>query len=192
MDYDKQRVFFASKRSATSHCFDFAARSLRAAELQMDRIWNRPIVAGSHPVVEAAFHDILIDVHFYFIALRNLYRFLAKAMDDPLFTHLKPKLEGLNDAWFKHYAKGREAFEHIDQRLPGERHEKQLVEITDKGATRKVHYGLRMREGFFDHSNLSFDISPIAFAKLKDDVEKLMREMVENCPPNPLERVRAL
>lgn len=98
MNVDKQKVFFASKRPATSHCFDFAGRSLRAAEIQMDRIWNRPVVSGSYAVVEAAIHDILIDIHFYFVALRNVYRFLAKVVEDPAFQQFKPDVEQLNNA----------------------------------------------------------------------------------------------
>ncbi|MEQ1814148.1 MAG: hypothetical protein ABL860_06815, partial [Candidatus Nitrotoga sp.] len=67
---DIQRVFNSSKRGATSHCFDFVNRSLRASEIQLNRIWDRPVVSGDTMVVTAAFQDILIDVHFYFISLR--------------------------------------------------------------------------------------------------------------------------
>lgn len=176
------RVFFSAKKPATSHCFYFASRSLRAAELQMDRIWDRPVVSGSHAVVEAAFQDILIDIHFYFIALRNLYRFLAKVVDDPAFEQFRPDVEKLNSAWFKHYAKGREAFEHIDQRLPGEKQERQLVEVSDGGNPRKIHYGVSLRKGVFTHSNLSFDISREAFLGLKGEVETLLTKIVNSCP----------
>ena len=36
---DSQRVFLSSKRPATSHCFDYAKRSLLAAELEINRVW---------------------------------------------------------------------------------------------------------------------------------------------------------
>lgn len=183
MNIDKQSVFFSSKRPATSHCFDFAGRSLRAAEIQIDRIWSRPVVSGSHAVVEAAIHDILIDIHFYFVALRNVYRFLAKAVEDPAFQQFKPDVERLNDAWFKHYAKGREAFEHIDQRLPGEKQEHKLEEVTDGGSSRKIHYGLSLRQAVFRHSNLSFDISRDTFGRIKTEVDILLIKIVNSCPP---------
>lgn len=183
MATSEQRVSFAAKRPATSHCFDFANRSLRAAEIQMDRIWDRPVVSGTHAVVEAAFQDILVDIHFYFIALRNLYRFLAKVVGDPAFEQLGPDLERLNAAWFKHYAKGREAFEHIDQRLPGEKQEHQLVEVNDGGSPRKIHYGVSLRNGVFTHSNLTFDISRDAFSRLKGEVEVLLAKIVNSCLP---------
>lgn len=109
-----------------------------------------------------------------------------------MFAHLQPELQNLNDAWFKHYAKGREAFEHIDQRLPGEKHEKQLVEVTEGGASRKIHYGLSMRRGVFEHSNLSFDISKQTFERLRADVNAFLAKVVEGSPPNPLEQVRAV
>jgi len=168
--------------SATSHCLNFASRSLRAAELQIGRLWDRPIVSGSHTVVEAAFQDILIDIHFYFIALRNLYRFLAKVVADPAFEQFRPDVEKLNCAWFKHYAKGREAFEHIDQRLPGEKQEHQLVKVSNGGNPRKIYYGVNLRNGVFTHSNLSFDISREAFLGLKEEVETLLAKIANSCP----------
>ena len=190
MASDKQRIFFSTRWPATSHCFDFARRSLRAAEIQIDRIWNRPVVSGSHDVVEAAIHDILIDIHFYFIALRNLYRFLAKVVEDPAFEQFGSEVDRLNDAWFKHYAKGREAFEHIDQRLPGEKHEHQLEEVADGGAPRKIHYGLSLRDGVFKHSNLSFDISREAFGRLKSEVDATLVKILNSCPQ--VEETRAV
>jgi hypothetical protein len=192
MDKDCQRLLFGSKRPATPHCFDFARRSLRAAEIQVERIWDRPGLSADHPKFVAAVQDALIDVHFYFIALRNLYRFLHKVIQDPLFAHLQPELQALNEAWFKHYSKGREAFEHIDQRLPGEKQENQLVEIKANGASRKIHYGLSMQRGVFTHSDLTFDISMQTFQRLQADVVAFFAEIVESCPPNPLGQARAV
>ena len=77
---DQDRAFFSSKRAATPRCFDFVRRALRAAEIQIDRIWTRPVVTGSHEIVRAAIQDVLIDFHFYFIALRNLYRSLDQIL----------------------------------------------------------------------------------------------------------------
>lgn len=158
----------------------------------MERIWNRPGLSADHPQFVAAAQDALIDVHFYFIALRNLYRFLHKVVQDPVFAHLQPELQVLNDTWFKHYAKGREAFEHIDQRLPGEKNEHQLIEITENGASRKVHYSLSMRRGEFQHSDLTFDISKQTFERLRAEVDAFLAKVVQSCPPNPLEQVRAV
>ena len=176
-----QRVFFSSKQPATSHCFDLAIRSLRAAELQVNRIWNRPVVGGDPTLVTAAFQDILIDVHFYFIALRNVYRFLRKAIADPAFEPLRPELDRLNEKWFQHYGKGREAFEHIDQRLPGEKHEASIVEIEEAGARRKINYGLRLREGLFLHSDIKWDITTGTFELISHDVQALFQQIVGSC-----------
>ena len=180
---ENRKVFFSSKRPATSHCFDFSARSLRAAEIQLDRIWNRPVVGGHREVVTAAFEDILIDVHFYFIALRNVFRFLRKVIADPAFNHLRPELDELNDRWFRHYAKGREAFEHIDQRLPGEKHEENIVEIEENGAKRKINYGLRLREGVFLHSDLTWDITKKTFELMQVDVQALRQKILDSRNP---------
>ena len=191
MDKDLQCLFFGSKRPATSHCFDFARRSLRAAEVQIERIWDRPGISTDDPRFIAAAEDALIDVHFYFISLRNIYRFLHKVVQDPAFVHLITELHILNDTWFKHYSKGREAFEHIDQRLPGEKYEDKIVEIAEGGASRKVHYGLSMRRGVFTHSDMTFDISMETFMRLRTDVIAFLAKIVGCCPPNPLDQMHA-
>ena len=178
---ESQLIFFASRNGATAASFDLARRSLRAAEVQINRIWDRPVVHGNYEIVSAAFEDILIDLHFYFIALRNTYRFLERVVSDEVLQELRPNLAELNDKWFRHYSLAREAFEHIDQRLPGERHENKISEIEEKGAKRKIHYGLRLREGLFLHSDLKWDISKAAFERTNGDVEKLLRRIVEKC-----------
>lgn len=184
---ESEEVFFASRNDATATSFDLATRSLRAAQIQISRIWDRPVVQGNHQIVAAAFEDILIDVHFYFVALRNTYRFLEKVVSDETFQELRPGLLELNDKWFKHYALGREAFEHIDQRLPGQKHESKIVEIQEGGARRKINYGLRLREGLFMHSDLKWDISKAAFERISADVRAFLNRIVEKSESsNPL------
>ncbi len=117
MDTDTQKILFSAEKPATSHCFSLSKRSLLAAEIQMERIWGPIVKSVDHPLLP--YEIKLIDIHFYFVALRNLYRYLNKIMSDPVYSHLKADLEILNDKWFRHYSKGREAFEHIDQRFPG-------------------------------------------------------------------------
>lgn len=165
--------------AATSIAFDWVGRSLRAAEIQVNRIWDRPVVQGDHHLVTTAFQEILIDVHFYFVALRNIYRFLNSVISDELLQDLRPDLVALNDKWFKHYSLGREAFEHIDQRLPGQKHENKIVEIGDLGNKRKINYGLRLRQGLFLHSDLEWDISKAAFESIKNDVQSLLKRIEE-------------
>jgi len=101
-------------------------------------------------------------------------------VSDPIYTHLKPELEDLNQKWFKHYAQGREAFEHIDQRFPGEKHEGKIVEIEEKGARRKIHYGLSMKKGLFTHSDKSWDISAASFEEIKASVRHLIGQIVDS------------
>ncbi|MEQ1814669.1 MAG: hypothetical protein ABL860_09515, partial [Candidatus Nitrotoga sp.] len=121
-----------------------------------------------------------------------IYRFLRKVVADPKFEHLCPELDKLNAKWFHHYGKGREAFEHIDQRLPGERHESNIVEIEEGGAKRKINYGLRLREGLFLHSDLRWDITKATFAQISGDVQAFLQQIVDSCEPsnfNSSERV---
>lgn len=178
MDTDTQKVLFSAEKPATSHCFSLAKRSLLAAEIQMERIWGPVIKSADNPLLP--YEIKLIDIHFFFIALRNLYRYLNKIMSDLVYSHLKADLEILNDKWFRHYSKGREAFEHIDQRFPGERHQDRIIEIEEKGARRKVHYGLSMKDGVFTHSDESWDISKKSFVVFKDNVAQFMQKIVES------------
>ena len=177
---DRETVMAASKRGATPFAFDLAHRALRAAEIQLQRIWSRPVVAGTPSVVVDAMQDVLVDVHFYFVALRNIHRFLFKVVKDPAFTHLQPEFDALNQKWLTHYSKGREAFEHIDQRLPGEKFEHVLVELEDGGARRKVHYGLSLRRGVFRHSDQEWDITQPRFEEIRAEVLKLLQRIVDD------------
>ena len=177
MDTDTQKVLFSAEKPATSRSFSLSKRSLLAAEIQMERIWGPIVKSVNHPLLP--YEIRLIDIHFYFVALRNLYRYLNKIMSDPVYSHLKVDLEILNDKWFRHYSKGREAFEHIDQRFPGEPHEERIIEIEEKGARRKVHYGLSMKDGVFTHSDESWDISKKSFAVFKDSVAQFIQKIVE-------------
>lgn len=181
---ENQRVVLTSQKPATSWCFDFARRSLRAAAIQASRIWSHPQVGPEPEARLQRSQDILIDVHFYFIALRNTYRHLEKVVSDPAFAHFRPALDDLNGRWFAHYGKGREAFEHIDQRLPGERHENRIAEIQSAGAKRKVNYGLTP-EGLFKHSDLTWDITQARFNQIRQDVENFLRQIVDSCPVAP-------
>lgn len=172
MRLDQQHVFLASQLPATSHCYFFTLRSLRAAELQVQRIWAR--VDSASESSDDFFQDILIEVHFYFVALRNIHRFLSKVVEDPAFQHVQPAFTRINNDWLLHYSKGREAFEHIDQRLPGQKQEHQLKATSDSNGTRKVHYDLSLRKRTFTHSNLTFDISKEAFDRLKAEVVSIL------------------
>lgn len=189
---DSQRVFFSSKRVATSHCYDLAKRSLLAANVEINRVWSERPTSANHTEKLHQFQLILIDLHFFFISLRNLYRYLEKIVIDPTYAHLKPELDRLNDQWFRHYSSGREAFEHIDQRLPGEKHEGKIVEVKESGARRKIHYGLYLSKGIFAHSDLEWDISLPTFIKLKQEVDMFLQAIVQasntalnaDAPPN--------
>ena len=169
---DDSHWFFACKNVATPFAFHLARRYLQAAENQITRIWEPSVVNGDQEAM-------LIDIHFYFVALRDVYRFLNKVVSDEVFGGLLPKLAELNDKWFKHYSLGRDAFEHIDQRFPGERYSDRIVEIEEKGAKRKIHFGLKPSQGLFQHSDLEWDISRATFDLIKADVEDLLQLIVE-------------
>lgn len=171
---DELLLMARGQRLASASCFGLARRSLRAAAIQVDRIWAERPQSPDH------FEDMLIDIHFYFIALRNVYRFLDKFCDDPTFKAHRPALDKLNERWFRHFAAGREAFEHIDQRLPGERHAHRIEEINAHGARRRVHYGVQPSAGLFLHSTSSWDIKRETFAELARETEEFMEAALQH------------
>ena len=118
---DRQRLFSASTHASTY--FDLAHRYLHAAERQITRIWNLRI-SDDPQRVEADFQEMLIEVHFYFVALRDVYRCLAKVVSVEVFQGLRPEVDNLWVKWFKHYNQGRNMFEHLDERL---RHQLLLI-----------------------------------------------------------------
>lgn len=178
------KVMAACRKDSTVHCVDFAFRSLRAAEIQVARIWNFGPAPSPHDVDARSrfYQDILTDIHFYFIALRNVYRYLLKTVRDPAFDAFRPELAELNDRWFLHYSKGRDAFEHFDQRLPGEQQESQIIEIVDdSGGRRKIHYGIKPKKGVFTHSDQEWDITTDTFNRISSDVKSLLSRIITSC-----------
>ena len=169
---DSQRVFFASPYGSTY--FDLTHRYLDAAERQITRIWNGRGISADPLRVETDFQEILIEVHFYFVALRDVYRCLAKVVSVEVFHGLRPEVDNLWLKWFKHYNQGRNMFEHLDERL-GE----QIVEIEENGVKRRIIFGLSLREGLFRHSNLEWDISKATFDSIKDDVDDILSRIVD-------------
>lgn len=175
---DESAVMFASRNSSTSTCFGLAQRSLKAAEIQINRVWDVTVIQPNQQLSMKYRQELnevaLIELHFFFVSMRNIYRYLHRVIKDPTFTDLAAELEVLNNAFFKHYSSGRVAFEHIDQRLQGQPNEKMIVETEENGARRKILYSLRWREGLFLHSDQQWDISREKFASMKEDVEVLI------------------
>ena len=126
---------------------------------------------------------MLIEVHFYFIALRDVRRFLRNIVKDEAFEELCPELAELDNKWFKHYTEGRDLFEHIDDRLRGERGG--IKEVGEEGAKRRIHFGLKPSQGLFQHSDKEWDITKATFESIKDDVEAFLRRVVDKTPPAP-------
>lgn len=166
-----------SRRVTTSITIDLPRRYLRAAEIQVTRIWD-----DARQRLPTVYEDMLIDVHFYFVALRDIYRYLDKVVSDEVFQGLRPALDNLNEKWFKHYSDGRDVFEHIDQRLPGQSHENRIVGIEAWGGEKKINFGLSPRKGLFRHSDLEWDISKARYDRIKVDVEELLRLIVDAAP----------
>ncbi|MNR56343.1 hypothetical protein D3C85_1768950 [compost metagenome] len=73
-------------------------------------------------------------------------------------------------------------FEHIDQRLPGEKHQGRIIEVDDRqGNRRKINYGIRGKEGLFTHSNETWDITESTFSRISQDVRSLLKRIIRHC-----------
>jgi hypothetical protein len=145
----------------------------------MARIWQGPTERPSTLIaMQEANEEKLIELHFYFVSIRNIYRFLAKAINDEALSEFSEDLDTLNSKWLAHNSKAREAFEHIDQRLPGEKHEEKIAQI----GNRKVHYGIRWKEAEFYHSDLLWDISQSTYEEFHRDIGNFLKNLEEKFP----------
>ena len=166
-------------RPAAGTFFNLARRYLEAAELQNNRIWLNPPqadaddVKGSFDEVQSRFEAIRIEMHLYFVVLDDLYRYLGRLIQEEPFAELRPKLDALNDKYFRHYNKARRLFEHMVEKLD-------LLMENDK----PINHGLNLTSGVFRHTDVETDIyevwdfSQATFTRLKHDVEDLMSLVV--------------
>ena len=181
-----ERVLAASSNpKVTATAFDLAYRYLQAAENQIDRIWAPTVKTDDKKIPGAIQQERLVEVHFYFIALRDVYRFLDTIVKDEAFQDecLRKELDCLYNNWFKGFKKGRDTFEHIDDRLRGDHGG--IKEIEENGAKRCVHFGISFKRGTFSHSDWEVDITKPTFEQIKTDVEKLLGHVVD-CAANRL------
>ena len=95
-----------------------------------------------------------------------------------LFKELRPDLDTLNEQWCRHYSAGRDVFEHIDQRLPGQKHEDQIVAIEEQVREKKTNFRIIRSKGLFLHSNQEWDISRVQFELMQADVEGFLSRFV--------------
>ncbi|MBO6558831.1 MAG: hypothetical protein JJ957_20355 [Pseudomonadales bacterium] len=145
----------------------------------MARIWQMPAERPNTRIaMQEANEEKLIELHFYFVSIRNIYRFLSKAIDDDVLSEFSAELDTLNSKWLAHNSKAREAFEHIDQRLPGEKHEEKIAQI----GNRKVHYGISWKDAEFRHSDLVWDISQNTYEEFHRDIAEFLNKLQMKFP----------
>jgi len=170
------KIMSKSTIPASSFFYDLLMRNIFAAELQLSRIWEEKPKPLDIDEAIKNHKGRLIDIHFYFIALRNIYRYLEKLSMDPIFKQLDTEVKSLNEKWFDHYKTARDSFEHFDERLPDQKKEAKIIEVEENGAKRKIHFGIK-KEGFFTQSNEEWDIRLKTFNLIKKDVENIIQKM---------------
>jgi hypothetical protein len=99
------------------------------------------------------FTDALTELHFFLISIDRVHDGLtlaAQALGDPLAAHVATR--DMSD-----YRDARNHFEHLDDRLFGTKR-KSPRPITENGATRTVHFGLKAGR-YFEWGDKRIDLS---------------------------------
>jgi len=168
-----------TKKQCTPFCYELAKRSLVAAEMQINRIWAPREKPKSLSEFRSAYDPLLVDIHFYFVSIRNINRYLKELTNDELFSCLKDKFIIMENSFFAHFKNGRDALEHMNERLPGNKYANRTKEITENGCTRSVHAGVSLKRGIYYYSDQEWDISDNEFRKMKSQIDNFLQNVLD-------------
>jgi len=87
---------------------------------------------------------LLAEVHLYFISLDNIKDMINVITSEKNLIFIKKDIGDINKI-LEHYSKGRNTFEHFDDRIPGGKRHKDAKDVVDieSGNTRKILGGLK-------------------------------------------------
>jgi hypothetical protein len=175
MSHEEKLFFVVKNGNAASFAYNRLLLHHEAAHRQMARIADA--IRASHstvpepktgaPLAESReyirdgvrrMRPVLSDVHLYFVSWGNCRNMLQLLTGQPEFLEAKKVFDGYRKH-FDHYVAGRNSFEHLHERLPGQKNEDRVKEIRDDPRTgaRRVYAGFH--DGKYIHSDQSWDIS---------------------------------
>ena len=161
-----------SEKVTTSIAIDLARRYLRAAGIQVARIWDRPVVDARQRPLPHVYEDMLIDVHFYFVAWVNCRNMMKVFSALPEYSNAGKYLRSVSKH-FDDYAEARNTFEHFHDRLPAGKKYEKVVEVQEPGGEPHRCFG-GFKDGSYVFSNRSWDISPASLKLLESFVTKFL------------------
>ncbi len=191
MDYE-DKIFFACKNgSAAGFAYGQLLTNMKAASIQMKRIWTYAQLIPKVPELtpntpdfqektkqllrsaKEKYRPLFIDIHFYFVAWGNIKSMMAVLARQPEFKNANIVFNSKRKI-FEHYINARNTLEHFDERLPGGKKRSRVKEIQSSGAEpRRILKGLS-KEGYYLHSDKKWDIKPTSLRKLMEIVEEFL------------------
>jgi len=197
MDYEEKILFNCTNSVASSFAYGQLLENLKAASIQMDRIWSYAKTIEKTPEPDPndpnfqskskeflkseklKYQQLFIDIHFYFVSwgnIKSMMRFLSR---QPEFTSANIIFNSHRKT-IEHYINARNTFEHFDERLPGGKKHNRVKEVQSQGAApRRIFRGLS-KDGFYLHSDKQWDIKPSSLEKLVEIVDEFLGKIHES------------
>ena len=198
------KIFFLFKNgNAVSMAYTTLERHLKAAEIQIHRIWSsipkaQESVESLNPPksfkeqsqylrqVRKLYDPVFIDIHFYFISwngIRRMIKFFSKILELKI-NEVFPEISGM----FQSHKDIRDAIEHFDERLPGEKYEHRVKEIIQSpGCAPSKIYGGISSDGCYLFGDKKIDIKLESFLTLKkmtieiiDHINQIVDDLIKS------------
>jgi hypothetical protein len=171
---------FPNCKSITS-CVEFIYELELAAERQINRIYedieniisykrdNNDNLKG----IKEKYSYLFIDINFYSIIWRDINQAIVVINKETNELGLK-KIYDKKKKVFDSYIELRNSFAHYDERLPGQKNEGRIKEVTVDGAgPRKINRGFTV-DYKYKHSNQLWDVSKNSLVELKSFLKEYL------------------
>ena len=197
MDYEDKILFNCTNGYASSFAYGQLLENLKAASIQMDRIWSyaKTIKKTSGPdpndpnfqskskeflkSEKLKYQQLFIDIHFYFVSWGNIKSMMRVLSQQPEFKSANIIFNSHRKT-IEHYINARNTFEHFDERFPGRKKQNSVKEVQSQGAApRRIFRGLS-KDGFYLHSDKRWDIKPSSLEKLFEIVDEFLIKIHES------------
>ena len=196
MDYEEKIIFSCKNGVASSFAYGQLLENLKAASIQMDRIWSYAKTIKKSPEPDPnepnfqqkskeyiksekqKYQQLFIDIHFYFISWGNIKLMMRYLSQQPEFTSANIVFNSHRKT-IEHYINARNTFEHFDERFPGGKKHDRVKEVQSRGASpRRIFKGLS-KDGFYLHSDKQWDIKETSLEKLVEIVNEFLAKIHE-------------
>jgi len=197
MGYEEKILFNCTSGVASSFAYGQLLENLKAASIQMGRIWSYAKTIKKNPELDPnvpnfqsksieflkseklKYQQLFIDIHFYFISWGNIKLMMRFLSRQPEFTSANIIFNS-HGKTIEHYINARNTFEHFDERFPGGKKHNRVKEVQSQGAApRRIFRGLS-KDGFYLHSDKQWDIKTSSLEKLVEIVDEFLAKIHES------------